>query len=103
MSRKLNVFLALAAGLFGGLLSRYYLTPATVFAQAHAPAQASAPTEIRAQSFVLVDFGGNVVGKFMVDRLQPPGLGHQPAIVLLDAEGHEIWRAGASIHPLGAR
>jgi hypothetical protein len=36
MSRKLHVILALAAGLLGGLLSRY-LAPTPVFAQAQAP------------------------------------------------------------------
>lgn len=99
MSRKFNLALALAAGLLGGLLS-HYLTLTSVFAQTMAPKVG----EIRGQSFVFVDGKDNVVARFMIDRTQPPGSGRPPAIVvLLDAEGHEIWRAGASIHPLGAR
>jgi hypothetical protein len=53
MNRKMNFTLALLAGLLGGVLSRY-LIPTPVFAQAQAPA----PREIRAQSFVLVNKEG---------------------------------------------
>jgi hypothetical protein len=92
MSRKLNLFLALAAGLFGGLLSRY-LTPASVLAQTNPP------REIVAQSFVLADGRGHEVGRF---TFQPPsGPGQASVVVLLDPEGHEVWRSRASIHPLG--
>jgi hypothetical protein len=99
MSQKLTVALALAAGLLGGLLSRY-IAPTSVSAQTMAPMVG----EIRGQSFVFVDGKNNVLGKFTVDRSQPPGSGRPPAIVvLLDADGHEIWRAGTSIHPLGTR
>jgi hypothetical protein len=94
MSRKLNLALALTAGLFGGLLS-HYLTPATVFAQPNPP------REIVAQSFVLADGRGKEVGRFTFDRTLPPP--NRPVVVLLDPEGHEIWRAGSSIHPLTTR
>ena len=49
MNNRLTIAAALVAGLVGGLLTRY-LTPPVAFAQD----QASAPKEIRAQSFTLV-------------------------------------------------
>jgi hypothetical protein len=84
---------ALAAGLLGGYLSRY--APPTVFAQAPAPA----PKEIRAQSFVLTDEQGNVVGTF---KPSTPRSNELPTVVLLDPWGRETWRGkGAFIRPLG--
>jgi len=59
MNRILTVTLALAAGLFGGLLSRY-VTPVSV----HAQTQTAAPREIRAQRFTLVNADGVVLGVF---------------------------------------
>jgi|SRR5580658_4239530 hypothetical protein len=98
MNPKVNLSLAVAAGLLGGLLSS---SLPSVFAQTRlAPsARASAPMEVRAQSFVLVDGGGREVGRF---TFQPPsGPGQASVVVLLDPEGHEVWRSRASIHPLG--
>lgn len=80
--KKLNLALALASGLVGGLISNY-LAPRTVEAQSPAPPV----KEIRAQSFVLVNEGGTVLGKFAVD-----GAG-RPAIRLFDAKGREVWIA----------
>ena len=91
MNRKLNLSLALAAGLLGGLLSRY-LTPIPAFAQA--PAQTQAPKEIRAQSFILVDDQGRVLGTFAYDGQSIPRLPGTPSIRLYDTTGKEIWRAG---------
>ena len=93
MNRKLNLSLAFAAGLLGGMLSRY-LTPMPVLAQV----QASAPKEIRAQSFVVVNQSGLPLGEFSID---PDGLAN---IRLYDdkgqAGGKVIWRArGMSIQP----
>ncbi|HXI39117.1 MAG TPA: hypothetical protein VNH83_04020 [Bryobacteraceae bacterium] len=62
MNRKANFTLALAAGLLGGMFSRY-LTPTPVFAQV----QASAPKEIRAQSFFLVNKQGTPLGRIGFD------------------------------------
>ncbi len=96
MSQKLTLALALAAGLLGGLLS-HHLTLTSVFAQTTAPIVG----ETRAQSFVVVDGKNNVVGRF-TSSFQTRG--QSPTIVLLDAEGHELWRGnGASVRPLGTR
>jgi hypothetical protein len=80
--KKLNLALALASGLVGGLVS-HYLIPQTVEAQSPAPPA----KEIRAQSFVLVNESGSVLGKFTVDG------GGKPAIRLFDARGREVWSA----------
>jgi hypothetical protein len=97
MNRKLNLTLALAAGLLGGLLSRY-LTPTSVLAQPQTPA----PRELRAQSFVLVNESGAALGEFAIDH---DGMAN---IKLYDqkanAEGmnHVIWIArGMSVQSLG--
>jgi len=86
MNRKLNFTLALAAGLLGGVLSRY-LTPTPVLAQAQAPA----PREIRAQSFVLVNKQGAPLGRIGFDS---DGL---PNITLVDENGRTIWSTKATL------
>lgn len=58
MNNKLTILLALAAGMIGGLVSRYFV-PTSVFAQA-----ASSPQEIRVLRFVLVDENGAARGAF---------------------------------------
>jgi len=95
MNRKLNLSLALAAGLLGGLLSRY-VTPWPVLAQA-GPAK-----ELRAQSFVLVDDKNNVVGTFTASTPGPKPVQNQ-TVVLLDRNDKEIWRAGVSVRVLAQR
>ena len=85
MNRKANFTLALAAGLLGGVLSRY-LTPTPVFAQAQAPA----PKEIRAQSFVLVNKQGTPLGRIGFDS---DGL---PNMTLVDENGRTIWSTKAT-------
>ena len=93
MQRSINLALALAAGLVGGVLSRY-TNPVTVFAQA----QTQVSKDIRAQSFTLTDENGNVVGIFT--SVAPRG-GQKRAVILLDQNANEIWSAGASpIRPL---
>ena len=86
MNRKVNFTLGLAAGLLGGLLSRY-LIPTPVFAQAPAPA----PREIRAQSFVLVNKQGAPLGRIGFDS---DGL---PNITLVDDDGRTIWSTKATL------
>lgn len=82
-----NVFLALFAGLFGGLIT-HFVTPAAVFAQN----QSRVPQEIRAQAFVLVDPLNRPAGTFTAEGMR---------IVLRDSKGHEIWSAGGSgLQPL---
>ena len=83
LSPKLILILSLAAGLLGGLFSRY-VSPAT------AQAQAAAPSEIRAQKFTLVDQNGTVRGTFaVVDN--PLRKGGYPVIQLFDIGGREVW------------
>ena len=104
MSHKMNLAFALAAGLFGGLLS-HYVWPQPVQAQSQAPA----PKEIRAQSVVLVNDKGTVLGTFAYDEGSPQGAGIPlslagPSIRLFDTSGREIWRAGGNaMRPLAAR
>jgi hypothetical protein len=79
MNRKINLILALAAGLLGGLISRY-INPIPAYAQTQ-----SAPKAIRAQSFVLVDEQGTAFGLL---GFTPKGV---PVIKLLDERGRTIW------------
>jgi len=96
MNRKLNLSLALAAGLLGGVLSRY-VTPLPVQAQASPPSK-----ELRAQSFVLVDDKNDIVGTFTASTTGPKP-GQNQTVVLLDRNDKEIWRAGVSVKVLAQR
>jgi hypothetical protein len=93
---KSTIAVALAAGLVGGVISRY-ISPAPVLAQ-QAQAPSPAPLELRAQRFVLVNPDGAVAGTFSVDQPKPsPDFPFAaPSIRLLDWSGKEIWRAGGS-------
>jgi len=96
MNNKLTIAVALAAGLTGGILTRF-IAPPPVFAQAPAttPAQTAAD-EVRAKNFVLVDQNNREVGVFTVepssDHAMAVGLTPGPHIVLRDARGGVIWR-----------
>ena len=79
MNWKTNLIFALAAGLLGGLISRY-VNPIPAYAQTPA-----APKEIRAQSFVLVNEQSRPCGLIGFD---PQG---NPIIKLLDERGHLLW------------
>jgi hypothetical protein len=83
LNPRLTLTLSLAAGLLGGLFSRY-VSPTT------AQAQATAPIEIRAQKFTLVDQNGTVRGVFAVVE-DPVRKGGYPLIQLFDIGGHEVW------------
>lgn len=65
--QKLNVLLALFAGLLGGMFSDYLLSP---LVQTAVPvsqgAQTDIPNVVAAQRFVLVDSAGNPAGFFTV-------------------------------------
>lgn len=76
---KTTVAFAFAAGLLGGLASRY-LSPQPVHAESN-------PREVRAQSFVLINEQGVVLGTFSEEA-------GQPVLKLLNANGREVWRAG---------
>jgi hypothetical protein len=115
MNKTLTIALALGAGLFGGMLTRYIAPPA-----AHAQDQTAVAKEIRAQSFTLVDQYDHTAGTFAFEPQQGAGMMlrrgtfDKPAIperalpgriVLRDAAGHEIWSAGANllIRPVSER
>ena len=80
--KKLNLALALACGLVGGVVS-HFLVPQAVQAETPAPPAA----EVRARSFLLVNEKGAVVGRFAAES------GDRPAIRLFDSSGREIWSA----------
>jgi hypothetical protein len=103
MNKTLTVALALAAGLLGGLLTRY-IAPLATFAQNQSPIT----KEIRAQSFTLVDSSDRTLGVFTAEpskAINPYPGGLTPMrIVLRDSNGREIWSAGGSgIRPVTDR
>src|SRR5580693_863302 len=91
MNKTLTVTLALAAGFFGSLVTRYIAPPPT-FAQDKAPVA----KEIRAESFTLVDSSGRAVGTFAPELPRRGSASTGPRIVLRDSFGREIWSAGGS-------
>lgn len=83
--RQINLALAVAAGLVGGVLS-HYVWPQPV------QAQTQNPKEIRAQSFVLEDANGKTLGTFSVEAPRPRGrVTAGGSIRLFDDRGREIW------------
>ena len=80
---------AFAAGLVGGLASRFIL-PEPV------QAQSTAPKEIRAQSFILEDVNGQMIGSFSSNPVPVfESVNGSPASIrLFDRQGREVWRAG---------
>ena len=108
MNQRLNVPLVVAAGILGALFTRY-VAPMPASAQN----QPSPPTEIRAQSFTLVDAQDHSVGSFGFEPLPSvsfprpgfPGTGRpQFRIVLRDSSGREIWSASNDpVRPLSER
>jgi hypothetical protein len=100
MNQKLNIPLIIAAGLLGSLFTRY-MSPTQVAAQNPVPP----PTEIRAQSFTLVDAQDHAVGTFAFESSLASSFGNpgfpgsprpQSRIVLRDSTGREIWSASAN-------
>ena len=101
MNKTLTVTLALAAGILGGLLTRY-MSPPTAFAQKLAPVT----KEIRAESFSLVNSSDRVLGTFTAESA--PGispLSSRTRIVLKDSSGRVIWSAagGSGVRPVSER
>jgi hypothetical protein len=80
---KRNVVLSLAAGLLGGAIS-HYLSPELVHAQSQAP------KEFRAESYVLVNEKGTIIGTLCNES-------GRPSLKLFDDQGREIWSAGGRI------
>jgi hypothetical protein len=78
MNAKLNVGFSIAAGLIGGVLSRY-LSPAPVHAQASAPMVIGAAQTLQLPVFV-INQSGAVVASFTMDS------DGQPNIKLFDAK-----------------
>ena len=92
---RMTVVVAFMAALAGGAISRY-ISPAPVLAQ-QSQARSTAPVELRAQRFALVNPDGLVVGTFMVDQSKfDPSVPNAPSIRLLDSTGKELWHAGGS-------
>ena len=92
LNPRLTLILSLAAGLLGGLLSRY-VSPTTALAQT------TAPQEIRAQKFTLVDQNGTERGVFaVVDN--PSRKGGYPVIQLFDIGGRELWSTSSRLEKL---
>jgi len=95
---KLNVLLAVFAGLLGGTLS-HYLWP-------QPEPQVRSENVVAAQRFVLTNDKGQPAGVFAVENPSPQCAQYGtvrcnvPSIVLYDAEGREIWRASGSVKPL---
>ena len=79
MSKTGIAALAFAAGLSGGLASRY-LSPPPVHAESY-------PTEVRSHSFVLVNQAGAAIGMFSEQS-------GRPSLKLYDGSGSEIWSVG---------
>ena len=76
---KTAIALAFAAGLTGGVAS-HVLVPPSVHAESY-------PREVRAQSFVLVNDQGKVLGTFAEEA-------GRPVLKLFDGSRREIWSAG---------
>ncbi len=98
--QKLNVLLAVFAGLLVGVLS-HYLWP-----EAQPQPQALARNVVAAQSFVLTNDKGQPAGVFAVANPDPQCRQYgdvrcnAPSIVLYDAQGRELWRASDAARPL---
>jgi hypothetical protein len=88
-NRSLTLVLALAAGLLGGCLSRYFTLPSV-----HAQAQPPDALEIKSQRFSLVDADGRVIGTFTGAITESPGGRTLPRVALVDPDGRELWSAG---------
>ncbi len=84
MNRTLTIVLSLVAGVAGGLFSRW-------MAPEIAHAQTSAPKEIRAQSFVLVNEKGQPYG------LMGFGPDGRPVIKLIGENGQTIWSSNGVV------
>lgn len=98
-NRNLPLVLALAAGVLGGILSRY-ITPQSVYGQAQTPNT----VEVRSQRFSVVDPQGRVVGTFSGEITKAPDDRLLPRIALVDPTGRELWSAGGSkLKPLGSK
>jgi hypothetical protein len=99
MKRNLNLTLAFAAGLLGGVTSRWF-APTPVLAQA----PAAVPKEIKAQRFTLVGEDGAVLGTFGAEPRLNGRIKATGSIRLFDESGKEIWSAGGpQIRTLGER
>jgi hypothetical protein len=90
MKRLLTTTLcAIGAGFAGGFASQAFLSSPVVHAQtAHSgppSPERSAPSEIRAERFVMVDANGNVRGEFKTEK-------GDPEIILYYADGR-TWKA----------
>ena len=94
LNRTLTLILAFAAGLLGGTLSHNGV-PTGAFAQA----QSTAPKEIRAQRFTLVDENGRMRGVFAIEPTSSPAMPFNPEMMIDTAGDWKIlYRPKAPIN-----
>ena len=80
-----NIILSIGAGLLGGVIS-HSISPQPV----HAQTPTARTKEVRAETFVLVNEDGLVLGKLSHD-------GGRAMFQLFDRQGREIWSVGGRI------
>ena len=104
MATNLNLVLAFAAGITGGVVSMVF-NPAHVQAQVAAPPAVPqpvqpAPDEIRGRRFVFTDSRGLPLATLGTEISV---VRQELQVVLRDAQGREIWKAGSGtqFRPLG--
>jgi hypothetical protein len=97
---KPTIVLSLAAGLLGGMLSRY-LTPMPVHAQAPpSPAAAAAGAQTLRLPVALVDQAGNMVGSFTMDPDGKPNIRLYESSPQAKGWPRVIWTArGVTLQP----
>ena len=90
--KNLNVPLSLIVGFIGAALFHFVLAQPV-----QAETQVAPPLAIQAQSFMLVDPKGKIMGTF---TWKPSGIvGAAPDVVLYDANGRQVWDAGLGSMP----
>ena len=87
MNQKLGIGLSVCAGTLGGMLS-HFVVPNSASGQV----LRSAPKQITAESFVLVDLNGRVSGTFGFDKAA------NPSITLLDKSGNVVWKQNGKVN-----
>lgn len=84
---KANSMICLAAGLLGGLISHYAMTQPVL-----AQVLTNAPTEVRAQQFVVVDSKGQVQATIKADDIRGNNI-----VEIVNKDGQVVWSAGGSM------
>ena len=90
MTNRITIALALAAGLAGGLLTRY-IAPPPVYAQA------SVTDEVRARSFTVVDEKGDSIGTLTAESNRLGTFRGVPHLVMKDSNGRTLQVFGGTM------